>query len=49
MAYFRFTIKHDNGKDHVKVLAHDIEQATSMIIKAAGCPATAIIKIKEVK
>jgi len=49
MKYFRVAVKHDTGKDRIKVLAYDIEQAISMVIKATGCPRSAIISAKEVK
>jgi hypothetical protein len=48
MRYYRVTIKHDTGKDRIKVLAHDIEQAITMIIKGTQCPRSAIVSIKEV-
>ena len=47
--FYRVTIKHDTGRDSVKVWATDAEQALNLVCKATGCPATAIIKIKEVK
>jgi hypothetical protein len=49
MRYYRVTIKHDTGKDRIKALAYDIEQAISMVIKATGCPRSAIVSVKEVK
>ena len=47
--FYRVTVKHDAGKDSYKVLANSAEQASKFIQIATDCPASAIIKIKEVK
>ena len=47
MKTYKLTLKHDNGTINLIVKADNEEAAKQIVIKAEGCPAGAITKIKE--
>ncbi len=49
MIQFSATIKHDKGSFKIHTVATSEEVAKQMIMKAEGCPESAIIKIKTKK
>ena len=47
MKTYKLTLKHDNGTVNLIVKAENEEAAKQIVMKAEGCPARAITKIKE--
>lgn len=47
MKTYKLTLKHDNGTVNLIVKAGNEESAKQIVMKAEGCPAGAITKIKE--
>lgn len=47
MKQFIVTVTHDKGNDMIEVTAASEDAARLMILRAEGCPKSAVIKVKE--
>lgn len=46
MNKYKVTVKHDKGKTTLKVMAICKDSAKAIIMRAEGCPSSAIVKVK---
>ncbi len=49
MKQFIVTVQHDNGTVKIRVIASDESKARQMVMKAEGCPESAIIRVRRAR